>query len=101
MGFKYVHNDIRYPGHSVVCLCVSVKLRLFGTHSSDNKSLGNSSLMSLLPTKLLMSWEDITADHRDVRAERTTSVFYRTSQAVAGSSQVVHGLFKKLLVAGP
>ena len=29
---------------------------------------GSSPLMSLLPTKLLMSWEDIGADHSDVPA---------------------------------
>ena len=29
---------------------------------------GSSPFMSLLPTKLLMNWEDITADHRDVPA---------------------------------
>ena len=28
----------------------------------------SSPLMSLLPTKLLMSWEDIGADHSDVLA---------------------------------
>ena len=30
---------------------------------------GSSPLMSLLPTKLLMSWEDIGADHSDVPAK--------------------------------
>ena len=29
---------------------------------------GNGPLMSPLPTKLLMNWEDITTDHRDVPA---------------------------------
>ena len=32
---------------------------------------GSSPLMSLLPTKLLMSWEDITADHRDAPADQS------------------------------
>ena len=34
---------------------------------------GNGPFMSPLPTKLLMNWEDITTDHRDVPAfEKTT-----------------------------
>ena len=31
---------------------------------------GNGPFMSPLPTKLLMKWEDITTDHRDVPASR-------------------------------
>ena len=30
---------------------------------------GNGPFMSPLPTKLLMNWEDITTDHRDVPAK--------------------------------
>ena len=34
----------------------------------DFSAGGSSPLMSLLPTKLLMSWEDIGADHSDIPA---------------------------------
>ena len=34
---------------------------------------GNGPFMSPLPTKLLMNWEDITTDHRDVPAFETTT----------------------------
>ena len=45
----------------VCTFCIEVKLhRVAG---------GSSPFMSLLPTKLLMNWEDITADHRDVPAK--------------------------------
>ena len=49
------------------CVCVRV------SHSVPKRPKkisagGSSPLMSLLPTKLFMSWEDFTADHRDVPA---------------------------------
>ena len=41
--------------------------------SSVFQAGGNGPFMSPLPTKLLMNWEDITTDHRDVPAfEKTT-----------------------------
>ena len=47
-----------------VCVCVTPWFQGF-THRQAG---GSSPLMSLLPTKLLMSWEDIGADHSDVPA---------------------------------
>ena len=41
----------------------------FGDVSTSKKAGGNGPFMSPLPTKLLMNWEDITTDHRDVPAE--------------------------------
>ena len=47
----------------------SVLLSIHHTTSAG----GNGPFMSPLPTKLLMKWEDITTDHRDVPAfEKTT-----------------------------
>ena len=37
---------------------------------------GNGPFMSPLPTKLLMNWEDITTDHRDVPAFETTTWWF-------------------------
>ena len=59
----------------VVCVCVP--LVVTGIHLDCTfcacfpvffQQGGSSPLMSLLPTKLLMSWEDIGADHSDVPA---------------------------------
>ena len=54
-------------GEACVCVCNPWNHR----DPSDCFELlagGSSPLMSLLPTKLLMSWEDIGADHSDVPA---------------------------------
>ena len=58
-----------------MCVCVSHTLfqrATFVSHASSTciKILagGNGPFMSPLPTKLLMNWEDITTDHRDVPA---------------------------------
>ena len=46
-----------------------------------------------------MSWEDITADHRDVAAFQTIQVCFNHSlRLLPGTLQVVHGLFKKYLL---
>ena len=39
-------------------------------------SRGNGPFMSPLPTKLLMNWEDITTDHRDVPAFEMTTWWF-------------------------
>ena len=55
----------RLPLGRRVCVCVPLVVTgiLF-----EFLAGGSSPLMSLLPTKLLMSWEDIGADHSDVPA---------------------------------
>ena len=57
------------------CVCVShpgskrfPTFTTFFAMTRVSQAGGSSPLMSLLPTKLLMSWEDIGADHSDVPA---------------------------------
>ena len=57
-----------------VCVCVrSVKFTLTPTFSCR----GSGPLMSLLPTKLLMSWGDIWTDHPDVPAVANVCALFR------------------------
>ena len=77
----------------VLCVCVS--------HSVPKRPLtilagGSSPLMSLLPTKLLTSWEDITADHRDVPANHVilSSLLHPWAEAVSRSFSGRSCLFK-------
>ena len=48
-----------------LCVCVCVKTP---RNRVKFQAGGNGPFMSPLPTKLLMNWEDITTDHRDVPA---------------------------------
>ena len=43
---------------------------------------GSSPLMSLLPTQLLMSWEDIGADHSDILATTLVPAVLSVDKAV-------------------
>ena len=79
--------------YKAMCVCVS--------HFVPKRPLtilagGSSPLMSLLPTKLLMSWEDITADHRDVPANHVilSSLLHPWAEAVSRSFSGRSCLFK-------
>ena len=55
----------------LVCVCACQPLFKRGTPIYFiTKAGGSSPLMSLLPTKLFMSWEDIMADHHDVPSKK-------------------------------
>ena len=51
-----------------VCVCVKHLNRCKTSNRSFKSAGGSGPLMSPLPTKLLMSWEDIGTDHPDVPA---------------------------------
>ena len=68
-----------------VCVCVTFGVTRFLLECVllpiEVYAGGSSPLMSLLPTKLLMSWDDIGADHSDVpawlwRLQAVTPIFW-------------------------
>ena len=98
-----MQNDYSYYTNSPKTNVISVSHTLFQKATFcqscffdmyQDFSRGNGPFMSPLPTKLLMNWEDITTDHRDVPAnfhgdetmfEFCLLVFY-VEQAVCFSS---------------
>ena len=63
-------EPVFFPNWVCVSVCVSFGVTRFLLECACFFSAagGSSPLMSLLPTKLLMSWEDIGVDHSDVPA---------------------------------
>ena len=51
-----------------VCVCESTSVSKSLIFPNLSCTGGNGPFMSPFPTKLLMNWEDITTDHRDVPA---------------------------------
>ena len=70
LPLDWIGTSTRVP---CVCVCVCVSHPLFQRvflllEESYIRAGGNGPFMSPSPTKLLMNWEDITTDHRDVPA---------------------------------